>query len=146
MLQLRRASRSDLQNRRRLGSGDTISAAGDFALATLGAGMLKAQERTPRCSSRRRVSLRPFTRQRCCSIDPTTARLHLRFAGRQERRTRCGRTVMVDACAALRSFEKEWWLGRNRKTRYRLRRALFSLQSTFVGYTLGYTKLTIGWG
>lgn len=37
-------------------------------------------------------------------------------------------------------------LGRNRKTRHRPRQSLVSLPSNFLGYTLGYTKLTIGFG
>jgi hypothetical protein len=37
-------------------------------------------------------------------------------------------------------------LGRNRKNRYRQRQFLLSPLSIFAGYTLGYTKLTGGWG
>jgi len=37
-----------------------------------------------------------------------------------------------------------WWLGRNRKTRPEPRQSLPNIPSTLVGYTLGYTKLTIG--
>jgi hypothetical protein len=40
---------------------------------------------------------------------------------------------------------ESWWPRAESKNRYRRRRSLLPLPSSFEGYTRGYTQLTIGW-